>query len=321
MINNKQHVALIVDDEEQVLSLISTILKIQNIETVRAEDVQSSLEKIKSNENIDLAIVDYYLPDGTGEEVIRGLKEYRPNTPSIMISGKGEEKEIRLKSLVEGANAVLPKPFSDTELLMLVRNLIALAEANERLKDAENIIEALGRAMEVRDAYTEGHGKRVAEASIMIYDGLGLNDRDQRHNLYMGALLHDIGKIGIADSILKSPNKLTAEEYDAIKRHPEVGRDICKDLSGVRGSLDIILYHHERLDGSGYPKGLDDGEIPLLAQIVAIPDIFDAMTTKRTYRDAMGISDALDIMEDEASSGKINKEFFTIFKSHILKAQ
>ena len=309
--------ALVVDDEEQIVKLMSSLLKVNKIDSVHAFGYKEAIEEIRKNGKFDIVIVDYFLPDGSGEDLVKYVREKEPFTPILVFSGKAQD--IKIDSYAAGANFVIPKPFGEAEFIMVVRNLIALGEARENLEDAKNIIEVLGCALEARDTYTKGHGKRVAEMSIALYDGLGLNNRKQRHDLYIGALLHDVGKIGIPDSILKSPHRLSSEEYEHVKQHANVGYDICKGLGGIHDSLDIIKYHHERLDGSGYPDGLDNGKISLLAQIVAIPDVYDAMITKRTYREKMSREAALRIMDKEVEDGKLNKEFLAVFKKQILE--
>jgi HD-GYP domain-containing protein (c-di-GMP phosphodiesterase class II) len=176
------------------------------------------------------------------------------------------------------------------------------------------IIEALGSALDARDSYTEGHGRRAAEMAVKLYDALGLNDPKQRRDLFMGGLLHDVGKIGIPDRILKSSEILSPEDFEVIKQHPMTGYNICKGLSeDLGGALDVIKYHHERLDGSGYPNKLEDGNIPILAQIMAVVDVYDALTSRRSYRDEMNQQKAFAIMREEANTGKLNKEFVEAF--------
>lgn len=317
MIANKNHFALVVDDEEQMVKLMCSLLKINKIESETAYTQKEAIEKIKNNGKFDVVIVDYFLPDGHGEAVIKYVREKEPFTPILVFSGAASE--IKIDSYAAGANFVIAKPFSEAEFIMVVRNLIDLSESRESLEDAKHIIEALGMALEARDTYTEGHGNRVADMSIALYDALGLNDRKQRHDLYIGALLHDVGKIGVPDSILKSTHRLTEEEYERVKQHSAVGYDICKGLGGIHDSLSVIRHHHERLDGSGYPDGLDDGNIPVLAQIVGLIDAYDAMTSRRSYRDKMSIEEAVSHLDKEAEAGKLNKEFLEVFKKLILK--
>lgn len=311
MIANRRSLALVVDDEEPILKLMTSLLKINNIDSIQALSYKEALHEFNNNKKFDIVIVDYYLPDRNGEDLIKVIREKEPFTPILVFSGAAQE--VKIDSYAAGANFVIPKPFGEAEFIMVVRNLISLGEAKENLEEAKSIIEALGSALEARDTYTEGHGERVAELSIALYDGLGLNDRQQRHDLFIGGLLHDIGKIGVPDSILKSENKLSDEEYEMVKKHTTAGYEICKGLGGIKGALNVIQYHHERLDGSGYPKGLDNGAVPMLAQIAAIADVYDAMTTKRTYRDEMDKERALSIMIDDANDGKLNKEFVDTF--------
>lgn len=317
IIEKKSHTALVVDDDSVICSLLTVLLKMEKIQAICAGTVQEADRIIKDNKDIDLFLIDYFLPDGEGPEVVDLIKSIRPNTPIIVISGKSED--VKLPSLVAGANMVIAKPFSEIEFLMIIRNMISLSDAYDRLKDAESIIEALELALEARDTYTEGHGKRVAKFSLDLYDNLGLNDRSQREGLYVGGILHDIGKIGVPDSILKSTERLTPEQYELIKTHPTVGYGICKNLSVIEHALDVVLSHHERLDGSGYPSKLDDGNIPTLAQITAVADVFDALTSKRSYRGEMTLQDAVDVLEKEAGEGKLNKEFVSVFKRITLK--
>jgi len=302
---NKKNLALIVDDEEQIAKLMSSLLRINNIDSVQALTYKQAIIEFNKN-RFDIAIIDYYLPDESGEKLIKVIREKEKFTPILVFSGAAEE--IKLDSYAAGANFVIPKPFSETEFIMVVKNLISLSEAKEDLEDAKNIIEALGRTLEARDTYTEGHGKRVAELSIKFYEVLDLNDRNQKHSLFIGSLLHDIGKIGIPDKILKSGNDLTEAEFNIIKSHPDLGFEICKNLSGIKGSLDVIKYHHERLDGSGYPDGLIGDEIPILAQITSIADVYDAMTTERTYRNKMSKNEAIKIIKQESQDGKFDKK-------------
>ncbi len=307
MLTNSKNLALVVDDEEPILKLMTSLLKINNIESIQASTHKQALKEFKDNNKFDIVIIDYFLPDKNGEDLIKIIREKEPFTPILVFSGAAQE--VKIDSYAAGANFVIPKPFGEAEFIMVVRNLISLGEAKENLEEAKNIIEALGSALEARDTYTEGHGERVADLSIKIYDSLGLNNRKQRHELFVGGLLHDIGKIGVPDNILKSPDALSDEDFKIVKLHPNIGYDICKNLAGIKGSLNVIKYHHERLDGSGYPDGLDNGSIPVLAQIAALADVYDAMTTKRTYRKEMNKERAMEIIIQDAQEGKLNKEF------------
>lgn len=177
----------------------------------------------------------------------------------------------------------------------------------------------LAKALDSRDAYTANHSENVARYSKMIAEEMGYT-KNQLEDLYYGGLLHDIGKIGIPEAVLTKPGRLTDAEFEQIKRHPEIGYNILKEVSSFRekGILDIVLYHHERVDGNGYPKGLKGEEIPLNARIVSLADAYDAMTTNRTYRDKQNIEFA--IAEIKKSKGKqFDEEVVDVFLNLIAK--
>jgi putative two-component system response regulator len=308
---------VIVDDEQSIINVLTLLLKSEKIDCIGATGADEAIEAIKNNKYLDIIIVDYFLPGPEGDKVIEFARSIKPNTPIIAISAKPDE--AAMSSLVAGANMIISKPFDNIQLLMIVRNLISLSDAYERLKDAESIMETLALALEARDSYTQGHGRRVADFSLDLYNSLGLNDKSQQESIYIGGILHDIGKIGISDAILKSTEKLAPEEFAEIKKHPKIGFDMCTNLTGQEEALDIVLYHHERLDGSGYPEGLSDGNIPVLAQIAAVADVYDALTSKRTYRGQMTKEEAFIELEKEALSGKLNKEFIETLKQSELE--
>ena len=179
----------------------------------------------------------------------------------------------------------------DMELLRTLASLIAVAAANASMDRAQRTtflrtMESLASALEARDQYTQGHSQRVSEVSMMIGEQMGLSE-EALNELRVGTVLHDIGKIGVPDSILNKPGRLTAEEFTIMKSHPVIGFEICKPLRLPEGVLMIIRNHHEKLDGSGYPDGLKGGELPLSLRIVCVADAFDAMSSRRPYREVM----------------------------------
>lgn len=179
----------------------------------------------------------------------------------------------------------------DMELLRTLASLIAVAAANASMDRAQRAtflrtMESLASALEARDQYTQGHSQRVSEVSMMIGERMGLSEEAQ-NELRVGTVLHDIGKIGVPDAILNKPERLTADEFAIMKSHPVIGFEICRPLRLPEGVLMIIRNHHEKLDGSGYPDGLKGGELPLSLRIVCVADAFDAMSSRRPYREAM----------------------------------
>lgn len=307
----KEYFILLVEDDEDSLDYLKNTLENENFNIIETRNVEEALEAIKTV-NIHLIVADYYLEYNTADTLIDKVKNENYNTPIVIIS---VTSDIKKDLLDKGVNFFLTKPFHSWELKAVVDNLLSLFSARKELESANTVIEALSTAVEVRDPYTQGHSKTVADLSLKIYDRLDFNFIDEVNALYIGCLLHDIGKIGVPDDILKSQkNPLTEEDFALIKQHPERGWEICKDLKGTSDSLDIILYHHEKLDGSGYPYGLTEEQIPLLVQIATVADIFDALTSERSYRKRLTDEEAFKIMDRDAAEGKINKHYYEILK-------
>lgn len=307
----KEYFILLVEDDKDTLDYIESALENDNFNIIKTKNVEEALEAIKTV-NIHLIVADYYLEYNTADPIIDKIKEENYNTPIVVISVTSDVKKDLLD---KGVNFFLTKPFHTWELKAVVDNLLSLFTARKELESANTVIEALSTAVEVRDPYTQGHSKNVADLSLKIYDKLDFNFIDEVNALYIGCILHDIGKIGVPDDILKSQkNPLTDRDFELIKQHPERGWGICKDLKGTIDSLDIILYHHEKLNGTGYPFGLTEEQIPLLTQIATVADIFDALTSDRSYRAKMSDEKAFGIMDGDAERGEINKKFLEILK-------
>lgn len=185
----------------------------------------------------------------------------------------------------------------------------ALSELEESL---ESMVRSFVKAVEAKDPYTAGHSERVMQYSVWLGQAIGLGPYELRI-LELGTLVHDVGKIGIPDAILTKPGRLTDEEYEIIKKHPEWGEQIINNIALFKECLPIVRSHHERLDGKGYPDGLKDGEISVLVRIAAIADIFDAMTSTRAYRKGMDVETVLQHMYEVAQRGEIDAHLFTVF--------
>jgi putative two-component system response regulator len=184
--------------------------------------------------------------------------------------------------------------------------------AGEMMGDTENVLFALGQAVEQRDAQTAGHCERLAFVSVALGVAIGL-ERKALVALYRGGYLHDVGKVGIPDSILLKPGKLTAREWITMRSHPSRGEEICRPMKSLRSVLPIIRYHHERWNGSGYPDGLRGEQIPLLARIVQMADIYDSLTSRRPYKPAYPAAHALAVLADETRRGWRDPRIFRCF--------
>ena len=251
----------------------------------------------------DLVLVDVVMPGMSGVELCRELKTRGGTrlTPVVLITAS-QDRGHRLAGLEAGADDFLGKPVDVQELRTRVRSLLRVKQLTDDLESTESIMTMLGHIVEARDPYTEGHCQRLAEYATALGVALGL-DASDLDTLGRGAVLHDVGKIALPDTVLLKPGRLNADELALMQEHPIVGDNLCKTVRSLDRVRPIVRSHHERQDGRGYPDHLRGDEIPLLAQVVAVVDVFDALTTTRPYRGAMSASEAYDIMLKEAASG------------------
>jgi putative two-component system response regulator len=264
-------------------------------------------------------MLDVVMPGIDGFEVCRILKEDEKTRliPIVMITALDSQQD-RLRGLESGVDDFISKPFNVYELLARVKNLLKLRSYISELEHAEQVIFSLARAVEAKDNYTEGHCERLSILAQYLGSELQLAE-DELLVLKRGGILHDIGKIAIDDSILLKPGPLTAEEFEIIKTHPEIGENICRPLKSLKPVLPIIRYHQERFNGSGYPEGLSKNEIPVHARIIGLVDCYDALTTDRTYRKALPSNFALQIMDKEKDAGLWDPDLFKLLRE-ILKS-
>jgi putative two-component system response regulator len=220
----------------------------------------------------------------------------------VVLVSAVQERTLRLEGLDAGADDFLSKPIDVDELYARVRSLIRLKRLTDDLESAEALFLTLGRIIEARDPYTEDHCDRLAQYATALGTALNL-DRPDLDALYRGAFLHDIGKIAIPDRVLLKKGRLTPDEYLLMQQHPIIGDDLCRTVRSLDAVRGIVRHHHERLDGRGYPDGLTGDETPLLARIVGLVDVFDALTTDRPYRKALTVDVALEIMRSDAKGG------------------
>jgi putative two-component system response regulator len=248
-----------------------------------------------------------------GFEVCRRLKS-DPDTrllPVLVLTGTGAA-DARLRAWDLGADEFLTKPFQAVEVAARCRSLLRQKDLVDALDSAESVVFALARAIEAKSPFTHGHSGRVSRYARALAERLGLGEPaiDIRRR---GAALHDIGKISTPDAVLDKPGRLTTEEFDVVKRHPAEGARIVEPLRSARDLIPLIRWHHERLDGTGYPDGLAGSAIPLPVRVLSVADVYDALASDRPYRPAMPHGRCREVMAEDAAGGGLEPELVRAF--------
>jgi len=329
---------LIVDDEEPIREVLASLLEAGGYEPTTATDGAEAL-KCLDKAGFDLVLSDILMPVMDGLEFLKKIHAREPDLPVVMVTAMNDISAA-IGALRTGAYDYLLKPFDKDQLYFSVRRalehrrlvlenrnyqeglerLVAerTAQLSETLRELEQsydyTLEAFGGALDLKDAETEGHCQRVTSYTILIARAMGIAPDALRH-IARGAFLHDIGKMGIPDEILRKPGPLTDEERQVMRRHCEIGYQALRNIPFLRQAAEIVVSHQEHYDGSGYPKGLRGEQIPLGARIFAVADALDAMISDRPYRKAMTIEQALE--EIRLHSGtqfdpKVVEIFFSI---------
>lgn len=308
---------LIVEDNEDNRLLMRELLGSRGYDVVAAEDADEA-ERVIAQHFPDLILLDVVMPGRSGYELCHKLKA-DPQTrliPVVIITGLSDRHD-RVQGIEAGADEFLSKPIYPEELFARVTSLLKLKEFTDELENVEAVLFTLALSVEARDPYTEGHCDRLSHYSADLGRHLSLGE-DDIVALRRGAVLHDLGKIVIPDAVLKKGSNLTPEEWRLMRQHPLTGEAICKPLKSLRKVLPIIRNHHEHWDGSGYPDGLKGDEIPLLARIVQVVDVYDALRTTRPYKPALSHAEAYQTMLAEADRGLWDKnlvgEFFAMLE-------
>lgn len=303
---------LVVDDNPFVTSLLEHGLRAEGYHVHIAPDGEAALRCARESLP-DLILLDLDLPLIAGDEVCRRLKN-DPATrliPIVMITGHGGGQN-KIAAWDYGADDFLTKPFHMVEVTTRCRSLLRIKRLIEERESAETVVFALARAVEAKSPYTHGHSERVTRYSLALAREVGVSD-DDLEMLRKGALLHDIGKISIPDAILNKPGPLTPEEYALIKSHTTQGAHIAEPLASLREAIPLIRWHHERLDGKGYPDGMMGGAIPLLVRILSVADIFDSLASDRPYRAPIPPPVCLKMLAENASGGGLDPELVEVF--------
>lgn len=296
---------LVVDDDTSNLKMASRILKGEGMRVSCLKSGEDTIKFLKENRP-DLILLDIHMPGMDGFETIAAVKENKETAdiPVIFLTAD-DDSETEARGLKAGAMDFLKKPFVPEVLLLRVRHTIDLlrlqrdlesevkkktqevVQQNEKLeKILRQIVMALTGAIDAKDTYTNGHSVRVAEYAAEIARRAGFSTEIQ-NNIYVMGLLHDVGKIGVPDAIINKPANLTDYEYEQIKNHPVMGARILKNITEFPKLITGARWHHERYDGNGYPDGISGEDIPMEARIIAIADAYDAMSSRRSYRDVL----------------------------------
>jgi len=311
---------LVVEDNPVNAALMKELLSRRGYPTIAVQSAAAAEAEIR-REPPDLILLDVIMPGKSGYELCRELKEDSKTRliPIVLITGLSA-REDRLKGIEAGADDFLTKPISAEELFARVSSLLKLKEFTDELETADSVLCTLGRSVEARDPYTEGHCERLARNAADLGRYIGVDD-ESIVALGRGGYLHDLGKIAVPDEILKKGSDLTPAEWEIMKQHPVTGETICRPLKSLRLVLPIIRYHHEHSDGSGYPDGLRAGEIPLLPRILQVADIYDALRTARPYKPALDHEQAAVTMCAEARSGLWDEDLVSEFFGMLDKRQ
>jgi len=304
---------LVVDDQAPNRVLIGKMLARDGHTVLEAESGERALE-LARQEDPDVIILDVLMPGLDGFQTCQTLKQDHLTrlTPVVLVTALREHSD-RLRGIEVGADDFLSKPVDPLELSARVRSLVRLKRYTKDLDSAEAVIVSLAQIIEARDAATEGHCERLAEYASRLGRYLEL-DADDISALERGGFLHDIGKVGVPDSVLLKAGPLTADEYDQMKTHTIIGDRLCGQLRSLRRVRPIVRHHHEKLDGSGYPDGLAGAAIPLLAQIMGLVDVFDALTTTRPYKPAFTTEEALAEIASEVGRGWRSPQLLSAFE-------
>ncbi|MFA4973844.1 MAG: HD domain-containing phosphohydrolase [bacterium] len=310
---------LVVDDEPTNLLVIEKMLSPHDCIVKKATSGQQALDMVW-DELPDVILLDVMMPGMNGFEVCRKLKggENTRLVPIIIVTAL-QEKEDRIKGIEAGCDDFLSKPIDRLELLARVHALAKVKRLNDDLDHAESVVLSLARAVEAKDTTTGDHCDRLIRLSGAFGRFINL-DQKQINTLERASILHDVGKIGVPDSILLKPGKLTEDEWEIMRQHPIFGEEICHPLKSLSDVCPIIRHHHEKWNGTGYPDGLVGDSIPYLARVFQVMDAFDAMISERPYKGAFSLEQTIKTLKEETEKGfwdpKIIEQFFKFLEQH-----
>ena len=302
MSRGDQGTVIVADDLEANIRLLRTILEEDGYVVYAAANGRLALDLI-GTVSPDIVLSDVMMPEMTGFELCRHVKADAKTRliPVVLITSLGD-RAARIEGITAGADDFLTKPYDLHELRARVSALVRLKRFTDDLDSADALILSLSRMVEARDAITHGHCERMAALGVQFGRALSLSERDLA-SLHRGGFLHDVGKIGVPDSILLKPGALTDQERATMQNHTVLGDTLLSNVRLFEAVRPIVRHHHERYDGSGYPDGLAGNVIPLLAQVIAIVDVYDALTSPRVYRAPLPKHEALGELARESERG------------------
>ena len=311
---------LIADESASLRRILRHMVSALGWQILEAQDGEQVLELARSTPAPHAILLDLGIPKISGYEVCQRLKaDERCQLIPIVAITPEDSTELKLKALEAGADDFLVKPISRAELTARLRCLMRIQRFNQELIGAESVAMALARAVAAKDGYAHRHVEEVAHWAVELGNALGLDVAEIKLLRY-GAILHNVGKIGIPDAVLEKTGALTPREMALFQQHPRVGCDICAPLKPLKPVLPIIRHHKERWDGTGYPDGLRGSEIPLGAQIVGVVNVYIALTSNRPYRKAISREQSVAQLREQARSGAHNPELVERFVQCLLKA-
>ena len=326
-----------VDDENGILDSLRVLLENSNYEFVGITDPVEAIEIVRK-EHFDLMLLDFMMTPLHGDEVVEEIRKFNKELYILLLTGHKDLappletiKRLDIQGYCEKSDKFDQLLLLIESGLKSVKQMDEIKRINEELADSKeqleqaylDMVQTLRSTVEAKDTYTRGHSDRVSEYSVLIGEKLGLSE-EQIKILRIGGLFHDIGKIGIPDSILLKPDKLTDDEYSEIKNHPSIGAHILGSAKIFQDIIPIVKHHHEKYDGNGYPSRLKGEEIPYLARIAAVADTFDAMTSRRSYRDAIDlqkVKDEIKRCEGTQFDPKVADTFLDILEHDFEKVQ
>jgi putative two-component system response regulator len=320
LVSSEQAKVLVVDDHRYSRMAAVDLLSLDGYQVLEADGSREVVQIVLENQP-DLILLDVIMPHSDGFEICQRLKqEQRTRSIPVIFITASDDRNWRLKGRAVGGDDFLVKPLDRLELLTKVKLLIQQKRLNEGLDQTERVLFSIASAIEDRSSEGGTSFARLEQLAQSFGEYLQLSPTEIS-DLIFAARLHDIGTVGIPDAVLLKKGELTAQEREMIKQHVLIGEKICQPMQNRRGVLPIIRNHHERWDGSGYPDGLTGDDIPWLAQVFQIFDIYDALTSERPYKQALTPSEALEVIAEETEKGWRNPRLVKQFTDFIQKTE